>query len=50
MSKENNGPIEIPLSQSQISNLIFDGDTIHAEEEGDKLATALSALTEMRFN
>lgn len=48
--KDNKGPIEIPLSQSQITNIIFDKDLVKDEESGDKMATALSALTEMRFN
>lgn len=48
--KDNKGPIEIALTQSQITNIIFDKDLVKDEENGDKMATALSALTEMRFN
>lgn len=47
---ENNGPIEIPLAQSQIANIVFTDDLVKDEEAGDKMATAWSALTEMRFN
>ena len=48
--KENSGPIEIALTQTQISNLVYKSELIRNEEEGDKMATAWSALTEMRFN
>ena len=49
--KGNSGPIEIPLSQSQISNIVFsDKDVVRDEEDGDTSAIAWSAMTEMRFN
>lgn len=48
--KENNGPIEIALTQTQISNFIYKSELIRNEEAGDKIATAWSALAEMRFN
>lgn len=49
MDRENSGPIEIALAQSQISNAVFNGDVIKDEEAGDKMATAWSALAEIRF-
>lgn len=48
--KDNKGPIEIALTQSQISNIVYKSELIRDEERGDKMATAWSALTEMRFN
>ena len=46
---ENNGLIEIGLTQSQILNLVYDSEVIRDEEAGDKMATAWSALAEMRL-
>ena len=44
------GTIEIPLTPAGIPDLVFDGDMIREEEAGDKMATALSAMAELRFN